>query len=371
MPETSPVVDNLSVAPPPGDGSMSASAASDAVVRRRPRTRPGSGLMGAGLLLLGLAVAYLGASLIEAGFIVRALVLLVGIGVTYLGLARVLTAIYGPRFDTAFWLSAIWLVLVVGSAALAPILPLGEHNDTAATLMEEAYATPDLFSSHPLGTNNFGLDMLARTIYGARASLVIAVIAVIIGMVVGGAIGIVAGYFKGKVDSVVGILTNALLAVPPLLLLIALATVLEPKIRNIAFALALLSIPGMVRIARANTLAVGSREFVTAARVMGATRTRIMVREVLPSVAIPLASLGMVVISVLIVAEASLSFLGLGVQPPDPSWGNMIADGRQGVLEEHPHIVLVPGAVLFLTVFAFNVVGEKLRTRLDPRRSKL
>lgn len=328
-------------------------------------------LFGVGILLAGLVLCWVAASLLDGGGAVRPILLLVGVVVAYLGLARVLTGILGSRFDTAFWLAVVWLVLVVGSAAIAPLLPLGEHNDVAATLDEPAYARPDLFSSHPLGTNNFGLDMLARTIYGARASLVVAVVAVIIGMVVGGTIGLLAGFFKGTTDTVVGVATNSLLAVPPLILLIALATVLEPNMRNIALVLALLSIPGQIRIARANTVAYASREFVMAARAMGATRWRLMFRELLPSVAIPLASLGMVIISVLIVAEASLSFLGLGIQPPDPSWGNMIAEGQEGVFEDHPHIVLVPGVVLFLTVFSFNIIGEKLRSRLDPRGSKL
>lgn len=327
-------------------------------------------VIGGFLLCGGIAMTVLGTQL-DSGLGATMAVVLVGLGTAYVGLSRLLTAVFGPRFDTAFWLSVIWLVLVVGSAALAPLLPLGEHNDTAASLLEPAYAGPSLASDHPLGTNNFGLDMLARTIYGARASLVVAVVAVVIGMVVGGGIGIVAGFVRGRTDAVIGIFTNSLLAIPPLILLIALATVLEPKIRNIALVLALLGIPGQIRIARANTMAYASREFVTAARAMGATKWRIMYRELLPSVAIPLASLGMVIISVLIVAEASLSFLGLGIQPPNPSWGNMIAEGKEGVLELHPHVVLVPGIVLFLTVFAFNLVGEKLRSRLDPRGSKL
>jgi peptide/nickel transport system permease protein len=213
---------------------------------------------------------------------------------------------------------------------------------------------------------------MARVIYGARSSLVVSIGAVAIGMVAGGAIGILAGYFRRVADAVVGVATNSLLAVPPLILLIALGTVLEPNLRNIALALSLLALPGMIRMARAGTLTFAQREFVLAARALGTPRWRIMTRELLPNVALPLVSYGMVMVSVLIVAEASLSFLGLGVQAPAPSWGNMIAEGRQNdAFAEHPHIVLVPGLTLFITVYAFNLIGERARQRWDPRQAKL
>ncbi|WP_182346313.1 ABC transporter permease [Tomitella gaofuii] len=309
-------------------------------------------VVGIALLLFGLA-----ASAIVMGVRVPAVLLgLVGI---YTGLRRIGLARFGGDFDLTFVLSGVWLVVLILAAILAPVLPLGEYKDTTATLGAKGYQPPSLFSDHPLGTNNFGLDLLARCIYGAQASLIVAVAAVVIGIVVGGAVGICAGYFRGKTDTVIGVLTNSLLAVPALILLIALASVLEPNLRNISFALALLAIPSMIRIARANTIAFASREFVLAARAMGASRWRVMVRELAPNVALPLLSLGMVMISVMIVAEASLSFLGLGIKPPNPTWGNMIAEGQGGVFEQHPFIVLVPGVFLFLTVFAFNIVGEK------------
>ncbi|EHR50304.1 ABC-type dipeptide/oligopeptide/nickel transport system, permease component [Saccharomonospora marina XMU15] len=274
-------------------------------------------------------------------------------------------------FDVAAWLCGGWLVTLVLAAVFAPLLPLGEHADIANTIDSPALARPDLFSEHPLGTNNFGLDLLARVIHGARASLVVSVGAVLIGMVVGGSIGIVAGYFRKLTDSVIGVLTNSLLAVPPLILLIALATVLRPNLRNIAIALSLLALPSMIRMARASTLAFAQRDFVLAAKSMGASRLRVMTRELLPNVILPLASYGMVMVSVLIVAEASLSFLGLGIQQPDPSWGNMIAEGEGDTFAEHPHVVLVPGIALLLTVFSFNLLGEKARKRWDPRVAKL
>ncbi|WP_024796955.1 ABC transporter permease [Tomitella biformata] len=314
-----------------------------------------------GGILLAIGVIALGFAL-GAGPVVMVLRLVVGlIGLMgiYMGARRIGLAKFGPDFDLTFVISCVWLALIIGVAIIAPLLPLPEHVDTTKTLADKGYASPSLFSAHPLGTNNFGLDLFSRSIYGARSSLVVAVGAVLIGIIVGGAIGILAGYYGGKVDSIIGILTNSLLAVPSLILLIALASVLKPNLRNISFALAALAIPSMIRIARANTLTFSQREFVLAARAMGATRWRVMVRELAPNVALPLASLGMVMISVLIVAEASLSFLGLGIQPPIPTWGNMIAEGQGGVFEKHAFIVLVPGMFLFLTVFSFNIIGEK------------
>ncbi|MFI6874820.1 ABC transporter permease [Streptomyces sp. NPDC050400] len=319
----------------------------------------------------GLALLVFGATTERLTSPAKAAVALLGLGLLLAGAARLGRRWAGPGFDVVFWFGTGWLVLLALAVVCAPWLPFGEDRDVAASVAEQPFAGPTFTGGHPLGTNAFGLDLLARCVYGARSSLLISLSAVAIGTVVGGLIGMVAGYFRKTVDRVVGIATNSLLAVPPLILLIALATVLEPHLRNVAFSLALLTIPGMVRLARATTMNYAGREFVTAARAMGARRSRILLRELLPNVLLPILSLAVVMISVLIVAEASLSFLGLGVQPPEPTWGNMIAEGEGRVFEEHPHIVLVPGAFLFLTVFAFNIVGEKARLRWDSRSVQL
>lgn len=274
------------------------------------------------------------------------------------------------RVDVVFWLGVTWLTLIIGAAIIAPLLPLGNHDDSIAGLTEPIFAAPGS-EGHLLGTNNYGLDMFARVIYGARTSILVALMAVLLGTVVGGVVGMVSGFLRGTTDRVVGILSNALLAVPPLILLIALGTVLDPSVRSIAFALSLLTIPSMVRLARANTITVAEREFVLAARALGASRMRLLRREIMPNVVLPVLSLAVVMISVLIVAEASLSFLGIGIQPPQPTWGNMIAEGQAGVMEEHPFIVVVPGVCLFLTVFSFNLLGEKAQARWDTRSAKL
>ena len=328
-------------------------------------------LIAAVLVVAGLALLVFGATTLRLVPLAKVALALLGLGLLLSGASRLGKRWAGPGFDVVFWAAACWLTLLALALVLLPWLPLTEDRDVATTVFEPTYATPTFTGGHPLGTNGFGLDLLARSLHGARSSLVVALSAVAVGTVVGGAVGMVAGYFRSAVDRTVGIATNALLAVPPLILLIALATVLEPRPRNVALSLALLTVPGMVRLARATTLAYADREFVRASRALGARSARVLVRELLPNVLLPLLSTAIVMISVLIVAEASLSFLGLGIQPPAPTWGNMIAEGEDRVFEKHPHIVLVPGAFLFLTVFAFNIVGEKARRRWDTRSVKL
>ncbi|KQY51006.1 MULTISPECIES: ABC transporter permease [unclassified Nocardioides] len=339
--------------------------------RARAENRTRTLLVGAALLVAGGAVAGFGwttPTLVLAG---KAVLVLAGLGLIFHGIARLVVGFRGKPVDLLFVLAVVWLIGICVAAVLAPLLPLGEHNDVAKTLVEPTNMAPSLLTDHPLGTNNQGLDLLSRSLHGARTSLAISLLAVTIGTVVGGAIGVMAGYFRKGVDSVVGIFTNALLAVPPLILLITLSTFLDPSLRNMALALSLLTIPSMVRLARANTIAFAQREFVMAARLMGATRFRVMTRELVPNVLLPVCSMAVVMISALIVAEASLSFLGLGIQQPDPTWGNMIAEGEGGAMEDYPHIVLVPGAFLFLTVFSFNLLGEKAQKRWDTRSAKL
>ena len=226
------------------------------------------------------------------------------------------------------------------------------------TLTAPIRARPDIFSGHPFGTNNFSLDILSRVIYGARASLLMALAAVLIGLIVGGLIGMVSGYLGGKVDWVIGILNNTLLAFPPLVLLLALATVMEPRRAQHCADARHPRHPGE-RPPRPGQHAGGRRAGVRDRRPGdGRVAPAGAVQELLPNVAPPLVSYGLVLMALLIVAEASLSFLGLGVQPPNPSWGNMISEGNGGQFEQYPHVVIVPGVVVFLTVFAFNLVGR-------------
>lgn len=337
-----------------------------------PRPRRGSArAAGAVLLVVGLGLAWWSATSAVLVTPLRVLLLLAGLLAAISGLGRVAASVRGRPVDIVFGLGMLWLVVVLGAAALAPWLPLGNHDDSVAGLASPIFASPELGSEHPLGTNNYGLDVLSRAVHGARTSILVALVAVLIGTVVGGGVGMVAGFVRGTTDRVVGVLANALLAVPPLILLIALGTVLDPSVRSIAFALSLLTIPSMVRLARANTITVAEREYVLAARALGAGRLRLLRRDVLPNVVLPVLSMAVVMISMLVVAEASLSFLGLGIEQPAPTWGNMISEGQGGVMQEHPFIVVVPGVCLFLTVFAFNLLGEKAQQRWDPRSAKL
>lgn len=261
----------------------------------------------------------------------------------------------------------LWLAALVASAALAPLFPLAEHSNASLTLTEPGYAPPDLSSGHPLGTNNLGLDLLARTLYGARVSLTVGITATMSGLLIGGTLGTIAGYAGGLADTVIRITSNALMAFPPLILLLALASALRPSIPNIVLALAILTIPIVTRLARANSISVAKKDFVIAARALGTPTWKILLREVAPNVAVPLLAYSTVLLANLIVAEASLSFLGLSMQPPYPTWGNMIAEGNNGVMQAHPYIVVVPGMVLFLTVLSLNVLGERVRVRLGVR----
>lgn len=272
----------------------------------------------------------------------------------------------GLSFGT--WLAIAWMVLILASAVLYPLLPLGEAENTSLTLRTPRLLRPALSADFPLGTNNSGLDLAARVIAGARTSLTIALFATAIGLVVGGLLGVIAGYRRGLFDLGLGIWTDVVLAFPPLVLLLSIAAAVKPSTMTLTASLGLLTLPTYIRMARANTQSLANRDFIDAARSMGASDRRIIFTEVIPNVVQPLLSYGLVNLSVLIVAESALSFLGLGLAPPAATWGNMIAEGNGGMAERAPHIVLVPGAVLFLTVLSLNLLGEAARKRWDPMR---
>jgi peptide/nickel transport system permease protein len=309
--------------------------------------------------------------------VVKVPAVLVSIAVVYYGIDRALKTLVSPTIDTGLWLSGLWLVLIIGATTIADALPLGVSSDTTKTLGVAGNARPDLFSSHPLGTNNFGLDLLARSIYAARVSLLTATFAVAVSMLIGGTIGMLAGYFRGPTDRIIGVATDSFLAFPALILLIAIAAILgiptsvPSAVVKEGAALAIVGIPTMVRLARANTMVFAQREFVLSSRAMGARDSRIIIKEILPNVILPLVSFSFIVIAVLIVAEGSLAFLGLGLQPPLPTWGNMIAEGDIVTIRKYSFIPLVPGMFMFLTVFSFNRVGDYARSLWDPRSAKM
>jgi peptide/nickel transport system permease protein len=268
-------------------------------------------------------------------------------------------------FGLVFWLAAAWICAIVLAAALANLLPLPSPTDMD---MLERRASPS--GAHWLGTDRLGRDMLARLIHGARISLTVGVLAPLIGLLIGGALGILAGYFRGGLETVVVGAVDVLLAFPPLVLALAVTAYLGQTIAHLTYIIGILSIPAFTRVARAATLSIAKREFILAARAMGATEPRILVRELLPNVVLPLLAFFLLAVAVTIVVEGALSFLGLGVPPPAPSWGSMIGEGRES-LEIAPRIAFLPAAAMFLTVLAFNVVGDTLRVVTDPRQAAL
>ena len=322
---------------------------------------------------VGIALVVIGTAVLTGSdALLRGVFVIVGIAISYLGLDRLAKLIFGESFDTGLWLAIFWFSIVVLAAIFADLLPLSESRDASKTIFSgtPTLKRPDIFSANPLGTDRQALDILGGVIYGARVSLQVSLGALAIGIAAGGIIGVIAGYFSKKLDTVIGVVTDSVLSVPPLILLLVLVTVLEPSPLNMSLTLAAVGIPTYIRLARANTLVFAQREFVLAARSMGASRRRIVFRELVPNVALPLLSYAFIIVAVLIVAEASLSFLGIGIQRPEPTWGNMIAAGQDD-FDRHPHLVFIPGSVMFLTVFALNRIGEKARKLWDPRESKV
>jgi peptide/nickel transport system permease protein len=266
---------------------------------------------------------------------------------------------------TLFWAAIVWISVVSFAAIFADVLPFGSPTDMD---MLERRAGPS--AEHLLGTDSLGRDMLSRLIYGARISLTVGLLAPFIGLLIGGTLGMLAGYFKGRLEQGLVSTADVLLAFPPLVLALAITAYLGQSIVNITITIGILSIPPFLRVARATTLAIAPREFITAARALGATDARILLRELLPNAFLPTLAFFLLAVAVTIVVEGALSFLGLGVPPPAPSWGSMIGEGREA-LESAPLIAFLPSLAMFLTVLSFNLIGDKLRAMTDPRQSAL
>ncbi|HVO95229.1 MAG TPA: ABC transporter permease, partial [Terriglobales bacterium] len=219
---------------------------------------------------------------------------------------------------------------------------------------------------HPLGTDKLGRDILSRTIYGGRISLVVGIATVALSLTLGFLLGSVSGYFGGWVDQTLMRLVDALMAFPGILLAIAFTAVLGPGLDHVVLALCLIGWTGYARLVRGEILSLREREFIQAARALGCAPTRIILRHLLPNLLPPLMIQATFGLAAAIVAEGSLSFLGLGVAPPTPSWGSMLNDGRQFLLVA-PHLTTYPGLALMITVLALNLVGDALQERLESR----
>ncbi|MRJ75476.1 ABC transporter permease subunit [Aeromicrobium sp. SMF47] len=265
--------------------------------------------------------------------------------------------------DIGAMIGATWIGLVVLAALAADFLPILDPNE----ITDKFSAMPG-WGTNLLGTDALGRDTLSRCLYGARVSMAVAIGGTAVSMIIGVILGMTAGYFRGAVDSTISLFINFVLSFPPLIFLIALVAALRPSLTTLVLGLALLGIPNFARVARANTIAFADREFVTAAKALGAGPFRILTRELLVNVMLPVMSLALVVMATLVVAEGSLSFLGLGVPPPTPSWGGMLAAGRES-LSDHPHLVLIPSLFFFLTVYSFNRLGDWARGRVGRESS--
>ena len=262
----------------------------------------------------------------------------------------------------------VLLALLIALALLAPVLDLPNpvRGDLRARMVPPTWT--GLFSPgpHPLGTDQLGRDILSRIIYGSRITLTISLFAVLLGGALGVTLGIVAGYSGKAVDAVLMRLVDMQLAIPLVLFALLIVAALGPSLTNLVVVLALTSWTRYARIVRGQVLALRQREFILSARAAGAGPGRIMLRHILPNVMTPALVVGTLELARIIVMDAALSFLGLGVQPPTPSWGRMLAEGRS-YIESAWWVVTFPGLAIALTVLAVNLLGDWLRDYFDPR----
>lgn len=255
----------------------------------------------------------------------------------------------------------ILVLLLIAIAVLAPVL--APYAPDAQNLRERLQ--PPL-RAHPFGTDEFGRDILSRVLYGARISLFTGLVPVASGLTVGTLLGLLAGYYGGRLDNVLMRLMDVLLAFPSLLLALAVVGALGPGLVNAVIAVAIVSIPGYARLARSVVIATREEEFVQSARALGARDGRLLLRHILPTTLGPLTVQATLGIGFAILSMAGLSFLGLGIQPPAADWGEMLARGRR-FLPDSPWLLLYPGMAISLTVLAFNLLGDGLRDAVDPR----
>ncbi len=257
-------------------------------------------------------------------------------------------------------IGAVTIACIVLIALLAPVLaPVGPSAQIAKPLLEPG----KVFIA---GTDQLGRDEMNRLIYGARVSLYVGVLAVALALAIGGTTGIAAGFFGGWLDNVAMRVMDVLFSLPALVLAIAITAILGPSLTNVMLAIGIVYAPTFARIARGPTLAVVRLPYIEAARAIGASTPAIMLRHVVPNVSAPLVVQTTVSLSTAILTEAALSFLGLGTQPPTPSWGLMLSDARQYMLID-PWIAVLPGCAIAVTVLGFNLLGDGLRDLLDPR----
>ena len=273
----------------------------------------------------------------------------------------------GGALGLGFWLSVGWLVAIATAAVFADALPfVGDPDSPIRDVARKS--GPSL--EYPFGVDSNKFDVFARSIYGARVSLMVGFATILVGFVVGGGLGLLAGYFRGRLETGLVAGADAMLAFPQLVAALAIVAFLGASVVNLILALSLLAVPALFRVTRAATLAMAERDFVTAARMVGATHRRILWREILPNVVPPMLSFGLLAVAIVIVGEGALAFLGLSVSAPTPSWGALIERGRDS-LGDAAHISLGPAFMMFLTLVALNHVGDRLSRRFDIREAAM
>ncbi len=253
---------------------------------------------------------------------------------------------------------ALFVVMALGAPLIAPYSP---------TKVGVGIRLVGPSGDHLMGTDSIGRDVFSRIVYGSRLSLKIGFGAVFVGVTIGTLVGIASGYFSGLFDILVQRLVDALSAIPGLILALVVVTVLGSSQRNLIGSISLLMIPGTARIIRSAVLSERENQYIEAARVLGASHSRIMFRHVLPNVAAPLIVIVSILVGVAILVEASLGFLGLGVPPPTPSWGQMLAEGRPVMLQQ-PWLAVWPGLAISSIVLGMNLLGDSMRDVLDPKQ---
>jgi len=256
------------------------------------------------------------------------------------------------------------LSVVLFFIALALLAPWLAPYDPLATSWSAVRAAPE--AAHPFGSDELGRDVLSRIIWGARASLLAGVVSVSISLALGVPIGMAAGYLGRWVDALISRITDAMLACPFLILAIALAAFLGPSLTNAMIAIGISATPIFIRLTRAQVISAKAEDYVEAARALGNPHLRIALRHIFPNIVAPLIVQATLAIAAAVIAEASLSFLGLGQQPPAPSWGSMLNTARNYV-DQAPWMAIWPGVSIFLLVLSFNLLGDGLRDALDPR----
>lgn len=258
-------------------------------------------------------------------------------------------------------LGLIILIMLVLTAVFAPVI--APYHFATQSLVE-AFDPPSW--KHPLGTDDFGRDILSRIIYGAQVSLQVGIFAVSLSMVSGGILGAIAAYYGGRTDNIIMRFMDILLSIPQILLAIAIAAALGPGLLNLTIAVGIAALPTFARVVRGAVLSIVGHEFIEAAHCMGASDTWIIARHIIPNCSAPIIVQSTLRVAQAILTAASLSFLGLGIQPPFPEWGGMLASAR-GYVRDYAYMTISPGLAIMITIMALNFLGDGLRDAMDPK----